>query len=101
MCAGSLHETVLESEAIQALEIKAAGNYIDATFGRGGHSKAILSSLNENRKNISIFYTIKKGDTIWDIAQKYNGISVSDIKGLNSSIDVNNLKAGTVIKLSN
>lgn len=54
MRAGSLHETVLESEAIQALEIKAAGNYIDATFGRGGHSKAILSSLNEKGSLIAI-----------------------------------------------
>ena len=27
-----------------------------------------------------IYYTIRKGDTMWDIAQKYNGVSVDDIK---------------------
>ena len=54
MSAGLLHETVLEREAVQALKIKAEGNYIDATFGRGGHSRAILSLLNEKGRLIVI-----------------------------------------------
>jgi 16S rRNA (cytosine1402-N4)-methyltransferase len=40
-----LHETVLLDEAVDALEIKAGGNYVDATFGRGGHSRNILNRL--------------------------------------------------------
>ena len=36
------HRTVLLEEAVAALEIKASGAYVDATFGRGGHSRAIL-----------------------------------------------------------
>ena len=47
MSKGTLHQTVLQAEAIEALAIKKDGNYIDATFGRGGHSKAILSLLSE------------------------------------------------------
>ncbi|MBT4964143.1 MAG: 16S rRNA (cytosine(1402)-N(4))-methyltransferase RsmH [Francisellaceae bacterium] len=43
-----LHKTVLLEEAITALAIKADGIYIDATFGRGGHSRAILSALGPN-----------------------------------------------------
>ena len=46
-----------------------------------------------------IYYTIRKGDTMWDIAQKYNGVSVDDIKRHNSSLNSNNLKAGTKIKI--
>lgn len=39
------HTTVLLDEAVQALNIRAAGRYIDGTFGRGGHSKLILEQL--------------------------------------------------------
>ncbi len=33
------------NEAVEALQIKPDGHYIDATFGRGGHSRLILSKL--------------------------------------------------------
>lgn len=39
------HETVLLDEAVAALAIKNNGVYIDATFGRGGHSAEILKQL--------------------------------------------------------
>jgi len=43
-----VHETVLLNEAVDALAIKPDGVYVDGTFGRGGHSRLILSHLNEN-----------------------------------------------------
>ena len=46
MTFASQHKAVLQVEALKALAVKAEGKYIDATFGRGGHSRAILSSLN-------------------------------------------------------
>jgi 16S rRNA (cytosine1402-N4)-methyltransferase len=42
------HRTVLLDEAVDALDLngaRAAGTYIDGTFGRGGHSRLILSKL--------------------------------------------------------
>ena len=39
------HRTVLLNEAVEALHINPDGHYIDATFGRGGHSRLILSKL--------------------------------------------------------
>jgi len=39
------HKPVLLDEVIEALNIRANGNYIDATFGRGGHSREILKRL--------------------------------------------------------
>ena len=39
------HRTVLLNEAVEALQINPDGHYIDATFGRGGHSRLILSRL--------------------------------------------------------
>lgn len=39
------HQPVLLTEVIANLEIKRDGIYVDATFGRGGHSQAILNQL--------------------------------------------------------
>ncbi len=45
----SNHITVLLNEAVDAMNIKPSGIYIDGTFGRGGHSKKILSKLETGR----------------------------------------------------
>lgn len=41
------HQTVLLNEAVAALNIRSDGIYVDGTFGRGGHSRKILSQLGE------------------------------------------------------
>ena len=40
-----VHQTVLLNEAVEALSVRPDGQYVDATFGRGGHSRAILGRL--------------------------------------------------------
>jgi 16S rRNA (cytosine1402-N4)-methyltransferase len=50
----SAHQSVLLDESIDALAIKADGIYVDGTFGRGGHSQAILSHLNAHGTLIAI-----------------------------------------------
>ncbi len=39
------HEAVLLAEAVAALVVRVDGTYVDATFGRGGHCRAILGAL--------------------------------------------------------
>ena len=48
-----MHETVLLEEAVELLITKPSGIYVDATFGRGGHSKAILSALDGSGRLIA------------------------------------------------
>jgi len=41
------HQPVLLEEVVEALNIRPDGKYVDGTFGRGGHSRAILARLSE------------------------------------------------------
>jgi len=48
------HTTVLLAEAINALVTTPAGIYVDGTFGRGGHSRALLERLAPEGRLIAI-----------------------------------------------
>lgn len=48
------HTTVLLDEAVKGLNIQPDGIYIDGTFGRGGHSRLILSQLGEQGRLYAI-----------------------------------------------
>lgn len=50
----SNHKSVLLEEAIAGLAIKEGGIYVDATFGRGGHSRAILEKLGPHGRLLAI-----------------------------------------------
>ena len=45
MSSAGAHVTVLREAAVAALSLRPDGVYLDATFGRGGHSRAILAAL--------------------------------------------------------
>lgn len=48
------HVPVLAQEAVAALAIKSDGVYVDATFGRGGHSRLILDRLGPQGRLIAL-----------------------------------------------
>ena len=48
------HTTVLLAEAVEALVTTPAGIYVDGTFGRGGHSRALLERLSPQGRLIAI-----------------------------------------------
>ena len=54
MSEGLVHATVLLNEAVEALQIKPDGIYVDGTFGRGGHSRLILEKLGERGRLIAL-----------------------------------------------
>jgi membrane-bound lytic murein transglycosylase D len=56
--------------------------------GEDKSTKKVTASKNE--------YIVQKGDTLWEIAQKHEGLSVWKIKALNN-LETDNLKPGTKI----
>ena len=48
------HEPVLRNEAVAALNVRADGIYVDATFGRGGHAQAILEQLGPDGRLLAL-----------------------------------------------
>jgi 16S rRNA (cytosine1402-N4)-methyltransferase len=49
-----MHQSVLATEAIEALALRAEGTYVDGTFGRGGHSRLILEQLGPGARLIAL-----------------------------------------------
>jgi len=54
VAAQDVHRTVLLEAAVDALAIRADGAYVDATFGRGGHSRLILERLGPRGRLIAL-----------------------------------------------
>jgi len=48
------HQPVLLDEVLAGLEIRADGSYLDGTFGRGGHSRAILNRLSGQGRLVAL-----------------------------------------------
>ncbi len=64
-----MHITVLLHEAVDTLEIKPDGIYVDGTFGYGGHSRLILERLGKNGRLIAFdkdLSAVTKGRVIKD-----------------------------------
>ena len=62
-------------------------------------AKAEHKEINVNTADYH-YYTIKPGDTLWDIAKLYDGVSVTDLKQWNQGLNHNKLKPGDKIIVS-
>jgi 16S rRNA (cytosine1402-N4)-methyltransferase len=49
-----MHQAVLLQEAVEALVTTTSGFYVDGTFGRGGHSRAVLSLLDSDGQLLAV-----------------------------------------------
>lgn len=60
------HIPVMLRECVEGLDIRPDGTYVDATFGGGGHSKAIFDQLNENGRLIAFDQDPEAAKNAWN-----------------------------------
>jgi membrane-bound lytic murein transglycosylase D len=71
-------------------------------------TKPVVENTNKTSKPASsssvskkeyVFYTVKQGDTLWEIVKKYPGVTASEIMKLNNLSDASKIKAGQQLKI--
>jgi 16S rRNA (cytosine1402-N4)-methyltransferase len=88
----SQHITVLLDEAVTGLAIKPEGLYVDATFGRGGHSRKILEKLGARGRLIALdrdLAAVKSATTIQDPRFQIVHSHFSELQEVLAGIGVN------------
>ena len=70
------------------------------TLQNPGTEKTEVEVANvERNKTEYIYHVVRKGDTLWDIARLYDGVSIEQIKELNHITNSNRLKPGQKLKV--
>jgi membrane-bound lytic murein transglycosylase D len=59
----------------------------------------VKSESNNSAQNV-VYHTVRKGDTLWDIAKLYEGVTVDQIKKLNNIHNSKRLKPGQKLKVA-
>lgn len=87
----------------RAVNSAAAGNSSgasDPAVASGAAASSALSGDNAGSGSGEyIYYTVRSGDTLWDIAQKYPGVSDTDISRWNNLSNSNRIKPGQKIRI--
>ncbi|MBS0010458.1 MAG: transglycosylase SLT domain-containing protein [Bacteroidales bacterium] len=67
---------------------------------RAGKPLTVNTSVNEEQTSSDyIYHTVRYGDTVWDIANKYSGVSATDILNLNGLGPSGKIHAGQKLKI--
>jgi membrane-bound lytic murein transglycosylase D len=70
-----------------------------AMIGKTAPSGPAMSFMQTAPDGDFITYTVRSGDTIWDIVKKFDNVSTTDVLQLNSISDASRIKVGQVLKI--
>ena len=82
-----MHIAVLLHEAVDALNLKQDGIYVDGTFGRGGHSREVLSRLGAKGRLIALDRDPQAIEVGQGIADQRFSIVHAAFSGLGEALD--------------
>jgi membrane-bound lytic murein transglycosylase D len=76
----------------------------DSVFQATENKNSVLktetkSTQTEPYKTKEMVHVVQKGDTLWNIANRYNGLTVEELKRANQISDNKSLKLGTKLKI--
>lgn len=88
-------------EALNGMSFAQKQQFAGRTVPTAGSSPSIpaVSEGPDHDSGGYITYTVRQGDTLWEIARKYPGISESDIARLNNLSNAEKIKPGQVIRI--
>jgi membrane-bound lytic murein transglycosylase D len=77
---------------------------IDSISASNENSASVLKTeanvqQKQTDKQTELFYVVQRGDTLWKIANRYNGLTVEELKKANQISDNKSLKLGTKLKI--
>ena len=88
---------VLSRKKTEKIVVK--NNVVKPSVVTASASKQPINSQSKSKSDIKfVWHTVQSGDTLWKIAQRYDGVTVEQIKELNN-LQSNNLKVGTKLKV--
>lgn len=70
-----------------------------STVNKTSSTSGSLTSSGGTKSSGYVYYTVKSGDSLWSIAQKFDGVSVDDLKALNRLGGSYKLYPGQVLKI--
>jgi membrane-bound lytic murein transglycosylase D len=70
-----------------------------ARIGKTVNTTELPGPLAQNLSGDYVIYTVQSGDTLWDIAKKYSGVTESDIMRLNNLSDGDKIRPGQQLKI--
>lgn len=76
-----------------------ADNALKETVAQSNEPAKSHGTKSDDKSAVETYHTIQSGDTLWDIANKYPGVSVNDLKEANSTLNFHHLKPGQKIKI--
>jgi membrane-bound lytic murein transglycosylase D len=72
---------------------------VTASVSGAPQATASVSSVSASSEGEFEFYTVRYGDTVWDIAKKFDGVSATDILRLNNISDASRIQVGQKLRI--
>jgi membrane-bound lytic murein transglycosylase D len=73
--------------------------YLDKKVDNQPQAKPQIKVVDKDNPNYK-YHVIKPGDTLWDIANMYDGLTVSELKRMNQGVNYKKLKPGDKLVVS-